>query len=90
VLPGSGDGGIQISVQSERDPPFLEERVEAFLDSTKAVIEEMNSQAFEEQKFGLERKWREKPRHMAEEVSRYWVQIDSGHLDFYRGMCSIL
>jgi insulysin len=84
TLPGSGDGGIRVSIQSERDPQYLEDRVEAFLDTMKTVIEAMGPKEFEEQKFGLERKWREQSKQLAEEVARYWLYIDAGNLDFFR------
>jgi insulysin len=83
-LPGSYDGGIAIVVQSERDPGYLEDRVNAFLDGMKSVIENMGPLLFEEHKLGLERKWREAPKNLSEETSRYWSQVQSGHLDFSR------
>jgi len=83
-LAGYGDGGIRLAVQSERDPVYVEERVEAFLDSMKSVIETMGPEEFEEQKLGLKQKWKEAPKHLGEENSRYWEQIRTGHLDFFR------
>jgi insulysin len=71
-------------VQSERGPVYLEGRVEAFLDHMKSVIELMTDEQFVEQKNGLETKWREVAKNMNEETSRFWVQIDSGYLDFSR------
>ena len=81
---GSCDGGIAIVVQSERHPRFVEKRVDAFLDRMRTVIEEMDQAQFEEQKAGLERKWRQVPKNLAEEASWYWSQIDSGRLEFMR------
>jgi insulysin len=83
-LAGSGDGGIRLAVQSERDPVYVEERVEAFLDSMKSVIEAMGPEEFKEQKLGLKQKWEEVPKRMGEENLRYWEQIKTGHLDFFR------
>ena len=81
---GDNDVGLRIVVQSERGPVYLEERVEAFLDLMKGTIELMTDEEFVEQKNGLERKWREVPKNLNEEVSRFWAQIDSGYLDFLR------
>jgi len=50
----------------------------------KGVIELMTDEEFAEQKHGLERKWREVAKNLEEEVSRFWVHIDSGYLDFSR------
>jgi len=83
-LAGSGIGGIRIVVQSEKKPEFLEERVEAFLDKMKGVIDDMTPEQFQEQKVGLGRKWREAPKNLNEESSNYWAQVDSGYLDFFR------
>ncbi|KAL6301582.1 insulin-degrading enzyme [Sparassis latifolia] len=84
--PSSGDGetGLRIVVQSERSPVYLEERVDAFFDEMKEKIEEMPEKEFEEQKGGLERRWREGVKNLAEETGRYWTHIDSGYLDFLR------
>ncbi|KDQ33027.1 hypothetical protein PLEOSDRAFT_1032530 [Pleurotus ostreatus PC15] len=84
LLTGSAQKGLRITVQSEKFPGYLEDRVEAFLDSMKAVIEEMPEDQFEEQKQGLERKWLEADKNLSEEASRYLTQIQTGHLDFLR------
>jgi len=81
---GDNEAGLRIVVQSERGPVYLEERVEAFLDHMKGVMERMTDEQFSEQKNGLERKWREAPKNLNEEVGRHWAQIDSGYLDFLR------
>ncbi|KAF5373799.1 hypothetical protein D9758_000838 [Tetrapyrgos nigripes] len=84
TLPGSSEKGIRIVVQSERSPAYLESRVEAFLDTMKSRIEEMTPEAFEEQKSGLEKKWRERYKNLTEEASTFMTHINSGHFDFYR------
>ncbi|KAF9495865.1 hypothetical protein BDN71DRAFT_1447054 [Pleurotus eryngii] len=84
LLTGSAQKGLRITVQSEKLPGYLEDRVEAFLDGMKAVIEEMPEDQFEEQKQGLERKWLEADKNLSEETSRYLTQIQTGHLDFLR------
>lgn len=84
LLTGSAQKGLRITVQSEKLPGYLEDRVEAFLDGMKAVIEEMSQEQFEEQKQGLERKWLEADKNLSEEASRYLTQIQTGHLDFLR------
>jgi insulysin len=88
-LPGSYDGGIAILVQSERHPEFLEDRVNVFLDGMKSALEDMEPLLFEEHKVGLARKWREAPKNLSEETSRYWSQVQSGHLDFLRSECIV-
>ncbi|KAI0295473.1 Metalloenzyme, LuxS/M16 peptidase-like protein [Russula brevipes] len=84
TAPGDNEVGLRVVVQSERNPVYLEERVEAFLDHMKGVIELMTDEQFAEQKNGLERKWREVSKNLNEEVNRYWSHIDSDYLDFLR------
>lgn len=84
VAPGQGYVGLRIVVQSERGPIYLENRVEAFLDHMRGVLEELPEDEFKEQKEGLRSKWLEKPKNLSEEVSRYWNHIDSGLHDFLR------
>ena len=83
-LPGSGHAGLRIVVQSERGPAYLESRVEAFLETMKIHIEDMDASAFEEQKSGLEKKLTEKVKTTEEETSQFWAHIDNGYLDFMR------
>ena len=75
---------MRIIVQSERTPAYLEERVDAFLDEELAMLQNMSESEFQEHKQGLEKKWTEDPKNLREETNRYWYQIDSGYLDFYR------
>lgn len=84
-LPGDSQFGLRIVVQSERGSGYLEERVEAFLDSMDQKIREMGPGEFHDFKSGLQQRWKEPAKNLAEEESRYWSHIDSGYLDFLRG-----
>lgn len=86
-LPGDSQFGLRILVQSERKCGYLEERVEAFLETMDQKIQGMDSGEFHDFKSGLQQKWKEPSKNLAEEASRYWSQIDSGYLDFLRGEC---
>jgi insulysin len=86
LLPGASEKGLRIVVQSEKNPGYLEERVEAFLDGMKSMIEAMNDEVFAEQRSGLEKKWLEVDKNLADEHSRFAAQINSGHWDFLRRM----
>ncbi|KAI5119937.1 hypothetical protein M0805_002126 [Coniferiporia weirii] len=76
--------GLRILVQSEKDPKYLESRVEAFLVHMRGVLETMSDSEFDEQKKGISSKWMEKLKNMNEETSRFWQHIESGYLDFNR------
>ncbi|KAF5380968.1 hypothetical protein D9615_004092 [Tricholomella constricta] len=84
VLPGASEKGMRIVVQSEKTPGYLEERVEAFLDGMKSTIENMTEEEFAEQKNGLEKKWLEREKNLADETGRFINHINTGHLDFLR------
>jgi insulysin len=84
VLPGESQFGLRFIVQSERHPLYLEERVEIFLETMRLKLSEMDEGELKEQKNGLQRKWKEAVKNLAEETNRYWEHIESGFLDFYR------
>ncbi|KAK2466811.1 hypothetical protein APHAL10511_001069 [Amanita phalloides] len=84
VLPGYGEKGFRIVIQSAKQPGYLEHRVEAFLDKMKETIEQMSESAFEEYKAGLAKRWLEADKNMSEEAARFMLHISSGHLDFLR------
>ena len=84
TLSGLSEKGLRIVVQSEKKPGFLEERVEAFLDEMKIRLETMTDEEFISHRSGLEKKWLEADKNLAEEVAKYIVQLNSGHLDFLR------
>lgn len=88
LLPGASERGLRISIQSEKKPGYLEERVEAFLEEMKTNLEEMTDEEFEAHKTGLGKKWLEADKNLNEEASRLLNQIASGHLDFLRCRCS--
>lgn len=84
TLSGDSQFGLRIVVQSERGTGYLEERVDAFLDTMESKLEEMDIEEFNDFKRGLQHRWREPPKNLGEEASKYWQQIDSGFLDFLR------
>lgn len=80
--------GLRIVIQSERDPKYLESRIEAFLVHMRSTLEAMDEAQFNEQKDGLIKKWREKPKNLNEETGRFWAAIESDYLNFLRRECS--
>ncbi|KAH8826892.1 Metalloenzyme, LuxS/M16 peptidase-like protein [Flagelloscypha sp. PMI_526] len=84
VLAGSTEKGMRIIVQSERKPAYLEDRVEAFLESMKTFLEDLDQKGFEEQKDGLKRKWLESDKNLGDEAGKFMVRISDGQYDFLR------
>lgn len=82
--------GLNIKIQSQKSPAFLEDRVEAFLESFRATLAELSSDKLEDEKDSLVLKLLEKPKNLAEESSRFWGGISSGYYDFLLGTCFFL
>ncbi|KAL4232280.1 hypothetical protein ACF0H5_009851 [Mactra antiquata] len=80
----SGVQGLRIIVQSDRTPEYLESRIEAFLNSTKDLIEKMTDEEFQKHVSALATKRLEKPKKMSAESSRFWSEIVSEHYNFDR------
>ncbi|KAI0093889.1 insulin-degrading enzyme [Irpex rosettiformis] len=82
VTPGESELVLRILIQSERSPVYLEERANAFLDEMQGILEEMSGEEFEAHKKGLASKWKEQPKNLNEEASKFWRWIDNGFLEF--------
>ncbi|RPD65209.1 LuxS/MPP-like metallohydrolase [Lentinus tigrinus ALCF2SS1-6] len=77
--------GISIKIQSTRAPWFVEERVEAFLETfAEERLLSMTEAEFETHKEGLIMKKLERAKNLSEETTRYWTRIRAGHYDFLR------
>lgn len=74
--------GFRILVQSERDAPYVEGRIDAFFDTLKDLLNKMSPEEFESQKTSLIQKKKEVVKNLYEESSRYWFHIHSGYYDF--------
>ncbi|KAF9291020.1 Insulinase (Peptidase M16) [Linnemannia elongata] len=77
--------GIKILVQSERDPVYIESRIESFLTNriNNLLFNTMTPQDFERQVQSLVEKKLRKDMKLREETRRYWGQILSGYFDFW-------
>ncbi|KAI9597576.1 Metalloenzyme, LuxS/M16 peptidase-like protein [Syncephalis fuscata] len=62
--------GLRIIIQSERDPIYLEHRIEAFLVQLETILKQMTQEEFE--------------RHIASlcAFERYWNYVNSGYYEF--------
>ncbi|KAG0279853.1 Insulinase (Peptidase M16) [Linnemannia exigua] len=76
--------GIRIIVQSERDPRYIETRIESFLQTRihDLLINTMTEEDFRRQVQSLIDKKLKKDMRLKEESSRYWKQITNGFYDF--------
>jgi len=74
--------GFHFIIQSEKTAPYLETRIELFLESLLKTIEDMSETDFENNKRSLIVKRLEKPKYLDQETARHWNQIHNEYLDF--------
>lgn len=74
--------GFRFIIQSEKTAPYLETRIELFLETLAKTIETMNDTDFENNKRSLIVKRLEKPKYLDQETGRHWNQIHSEYYDF--------
>lgn len=80
----TGSMGFRVLVQSERDPIYVETRIEAFLDGLKETLEAMDDVAFEKHKQSVIDSREQKVQNMNEEARRFWARIGDRYYDFER------
>ncbi|KAF8953411.1 Insulinase (Peptidase M16) [Haplosporangium bisporale] len=79
----AGSTGLRIVVQSERDPRFLQSRIEDFLVTRiGTMFGEMTEAEFVKHVRSLVNKKLETDKMLKEETTRYWEQISSKVYDF--------
>lgn len=69
-------------IQSEKSPVFLDNRIDAFLETFKDTLSNMKDEDFEKQRRGLVVKLREKLDNLDQESSRFGMRILDGTYDF--------
>lgn len=69
-------------VQSERDPAYVETRIEALLDHLKEHIEKLEDEEFEKHRAALIAKKEEKPKNLGEETRKFWGPIAGQFYEF--------
>ncbi|OAQ98847.1 hypothetical protein LLEC1_05979 [Akanthomyces lecanii] len=74
--------GLRFLLQSEREPKYLDRRVEAFLIQFGLTLHKMPASEFESHKRSLINRRLEKLRNLDEESSRHWMQISNEYYDF--------
>jgi insulysin len=80
--------GWRIRIQSERDPEYLESRVEHFLANLQDRLETMTEEEFNRYKYSLIALKEERVRNLSDEMTKFWAAIQSGYCDFIRGEVS--
>ena len=79
-----GTQGVKVVVQSNREPKYLDARIELFMQSMREYIEGMEEKQFETNKQGLKDKRLEKPKTMSGRSQKYWNEIYGQQYNFNR------
>jgi insulysin len=77
--------GLRFIIQSEKDTIYLENRIEAFLDYLKELIEKLTDEEYQAHVNSLIADKMEKDKNMGQEGIRYWSEIQFGYFDFEQG-----
>ncbi|XP_071090018.1 insulin-degrading enzyme-like [Haliotis cracherodii] len=80
----SGVQGLRVIVQSDRQPSFVESRVEAFLKTIDDYINKMSEEEFDKHVKALAAKRLEKPKKLSVLNGKYWGEIISEQYHFDR------
>ena len=79
-----GTQGVRIIIQSDREPKYLDARIEKFMLSMREHIDKMSEEEFETNKQGLIEKRLEKPKKLSSRANKYWAEIISQQFNFER------
>ncbi|XP_073541342.1 insulin-degrading enzyme isoform X2 [Phyllobates terribilis] len=80
----NGIQGLRFIIQSEKQPHYLESRVEAFLKTMEKCLEEMTDEAFQKHIQALALRRLDKPKKLSAECAKYWGEIISQQYHFDR------
>jgi insulysin len=78
----TGFVGYRIVIQSEKDPMYLERRIEEYLAQLQTLLSTIGPEKFEKHRSSLIMKLREKHKNLNQEASRLWSHIQSGYFEF--------
>ncbi|KAJ3089747.1 Insulinase (Peptidase M16) [Quaeritorhiza haematococci] len=74
--------GFRVIIQSERDPLYVESRIESFLRKMRTYLLEMTDEEFSKHKAALISRYLEKDKNLAQESRRLWAHVNSRYLGF--------
>ncbi|KAI8809513.1 Metalloenzyme, LuxS/M16 peptidase-like protein [Cladochytrium replicatum] len=78
----TGICGFRVVIESERDPLYLEARIEAFLEKARNDIAEMSSEAYAKHQNALVARLTEKDKNLQQTSSTLYSHIMSGYYNF--------
>ncbi|CAF0866965.1 unnamed protein product [Rotaria sordida] len=79
-----GVQGFSVTVQSAREPGYINQRIELFIDSIRDYISTMSDELFKKQREGYIVKNVEIPKNMHDQGNRFWNEITNHQFYFDR------
>ena len=79
-----GSQGVRVLIQSDREPKYLDARIEKFMHSMRDFIKNMAKDEFETNLKGLIDKRLEKPKNLSSRAGQYWDEIICQQYNFNR------
>lgn len=74
--------GFRVTIQSEKSPDYLDERVEDFLSNTEQTLIDMPDKEFDSYRTALIARVLEKPHSLSQITNRFWGEINSKVYNF--------
>ncbi|KAJ1565819.1 Insulinase (Peptidase M16), partial [Nowakowskiella sp. JEL0078] len=74
--------GFRIIVQSEREPEYVEQRIEEFLKSTKNIVVDLTEEEFRKHISSVTLQLLEKDKNLRKESNRLWGIVNARSYDF--------
>nr|KAJ3423186.1 Insulinase (Peptidase M16) [Polyrhizophydium stewartii] len=69
-------------IESERDPAFLESRIDSFIDKFETMLSEMSAEEYAKHQAALVTKILEKLKNLGQESQRLWGHVSALYYDF--------
>lgn len=83
----AGSMGLGFKIQSLKSPAYVEERIDAFVQTYRATLASCDLASFELRRNALVDKLLERPKNLVEETTAFADHIDGGYHDFSRSEC---
>ncbi|KAH8889372.1 ubiquitin carboxyl-terminal hydrolase-like protein [Thozetella sp. PMI_491] len=74
--------GLRFIIQSEKTCPYLDQRIDSFLETYTETLTGMSESDFDNHKRSLIVRRLEKPKYLDQETSKHWTQISQEYYDF--------
>ncbi|CAL4184856.1 unnamed protein product [Meganyctiphanes norvegica] len=84
VRHSNGTQGLQIIIQGNKHPQFLDLRIESFLDSMSYYLENLKDDIFIKHKISLAKYRLEKPKNLYTLTNKWWDEIITNQYNFDR------